>query len=99
MYSTTSGLNWSTQARHCANSAAGSSLTHGAPGGSVNHSTFTSWSIDTEQPGLPSFTASTPYCDINWPSPTPSVPATESPTMSTFTGAGYVVVVPAPPIV
>src|ERR1700691_214853 len=89
---TTSGLNWSTQARHCANRAPGSPFSHGFPGGSVNHSTCTSWSIDTEHPGLPSFTATTPYCDMTRPSPTPSVPATESPTMRTFTGSVYVVV-------
>ena len=61
----------------------------------MNHRTFTNWSIDTEQPGLPSFTATTPYCDITCPRPTPRVPATESPTMSTLTGSGSVVVVVA----
>src|ERR1700688_475112 len=94
---TTSGLNWSTHAFHCANKALGSPFFHGVPGGDVNHSTCTSWSIDTQQPGLPTFTATTSYCDITRPSPTPRVPAKESPTMSTFTGCAYAVVVPDAP--
>src|ERR1700681_2812277 len=52
--------------------------------------------MDTDHPGLPSLTATTPYWAISLPMPTPSVPAMESPTISTRTGGGNVVMVADP---